>query len=94
MDGLGSYIVYKRPDTRELVRIFCPAAPETPQCQGLRDKERASLRSTYGRDVPIWVEDVGGEQYLDFAPILFGAILGVLTGVILNAIDQQTKREV
>ncbi len=94
MNGQGSYIVYKRPDTHDLVRIYCPAAPGTLLCQGLKDKEKARLKATYGRNIPVWVEDVGEEQYVAFGPVLFGAILGVLTSVMLAAIQKQPKREV
>ena len=94
MDGQGSYVVYKRPDSRELVKIYCPAAPGTLMCQGMKDRERAKLKQTYGRNVPVWVEDVGEEQYVAFGPVLFGAIVGVLTSVLLTAINKQPKREV
>jgi len=94
MDGLGSYVVYKRPDSTELVRIYCPAAPGTIMCQGLKERESLRLKQTYGRNVPVWVEDVGEEQYAAFGPFLFGSIIGVLTSIIINAIQKQPKREV
>ena len=94
MDGLGSYVVYKKPGTSELVRIYCPAAPGTLLCQGLKDKESTRLKANYGRNVPVWVEDVGEEQYVSFGPFLFGSIVGILTSVMINAIQKQTKREV
>jgi len=94
MNGPGSYVVYSRPDSRELVRIYCPAAPGTLLCQGMRDRERAKLKQTYGRNVAVWVEDVGEEQYVAFGPVLFGTIVGVLTSLFLSAIHKQPKREV
>lgn len=94
MEGLGSYIIYQRPDTRELVRIYCPSAPGTLMCQGMRDKERSRLEDTYGRKVPVWVERVGEEQYVSFSPFLFGTVIGILTSLMINIWQKSGKREV
>ena len=63
-------------------------------CQGMRDRERNKLKQAYGRNVPVWVESVGEEQYVAFGPFLFGSIIGILTSLMINAIQKQTKREV
>jgi hypothetical protein len=94
MNGLGSYIVHQKPDSREIVKVYCPASPDTLICQGMRDSEKTRLRSAYGRNVPVWIESVGEEQYVSFGPFLFGTIFGVLTSLALNIIQKQTKREV
>ena len=94
MNGLGSYIVWQRPDSREIVKVYCPASPGTLLCTGLKDKEERRLRSVYGRKIPVWVEAAGEEQYVAFGPFLFGSIIGVLTSITISAIQKQTKREV
>ena len=94
MNGLGSYIVWQRPETREITKVYCPAAPGTLMCQGMKDRERDRLKQTYGRNVPVWVEDVGEEQYVAFGPFLFGIVFGTIASLVINVIQRQTKREV